>query len=102
MHQYCIKPPGKLTMENKNCFGILDRVFPVTETGLREIVKDCFQCPVRTQCLSDALKTEQGIKLRSDLIDRASSNGMIKKLKRWSQNKELSRLAEQIKNRKKR
>ena len=89
-------------MENKDCFGILDRVFPVSGNGLREIVKDCFKCPDRTRCLSDALKTEQGIELRSDLIDRTVSSGLIQRLKRWSRKKELSRLAEHAKNRKKR
>ena len=79
-------------MVDKDCFGILDKVFPVGENGLREIIPECFQCPERTQCLKSALLTEEGFKMRAEILDRAASSGMVGRLKLWSQKKELSRL----------
>lgn len=79
-------------MVNKDCFGILYKVFPVGENGLRGIIPECFHCPERTQCLKSALLTEEGLKMRAEILDRAAAGGMIGRLKLWSQKKELSRL----------
>jgi len=79
-------------MAKKDCFGILDKVFPVGENGLRGIIPECFQCPERTQCLKSALLTEEGLIMRADILDRAAAGGMIGRLKLWSQKKELSHL----------
>lgn len=75
----------------KDCFGILNNVFPMGNEGLREIVPECFQCPDRKECLQDALKTEQGFQLRSEALDRSSSGGLMGRLKRWSDKKALSK-----------
>ncbi len=74
----------------KDCFGILDNVFPVGNEGLREIVPECFKCAERKECLQAALQTEQGFELRSEALDRSSSGGFIGSLKRWSDKKALS------------
>jgi hypothetical protein len=87
-------------MEEKDCFGILDKVFPVGEQGLREIVPECFQCPERTLCLKAALSTEEGLEMRAEILDRASAGGLMGRLHRWSQKKELSRLINQEKEKK--
>ena len=87
-------------MEEKDCFGILDKVFPVGEQGLREIVPECFQCPERTLCLKAALSTEEGLEMRAEILDRASAGGLMCRLQRWSQKKELSRLINQEKEKK--
>ena len=79
-------------MVKKDCFGILDKVFPVGENGLREIVHECFNCPDRTQCLRAALFTEEGLKMKDEILDRAAAGGMIGRVKLWSQKKNLSRL----------
>ena len=79
-------------MVKKDCFGILDKVFPVGENGLRGIIPECFCCPERTQCLKSSLLTEEGLKMRAEILDRAAAGGMIGRLKLWSQKKELSRL----------
>lgn len=84
-------------MEKRDCFGVLDRVFPVGERGLREVVPECFQCTDRTQCLKAALTTKEGIKMREGIIDRAAARGLMGRLQRWSQKKELSRLAKEEK-----
>lgn len=75
----------------KDCFGILDNVFPMGNEGLREIDPECFKCPDRKECLQDALKTEQGFELRSEALDRSSSGGLMGRLKRWSDKKALSK-----------
>jgi hypothetical protein len=75
----------------KDCFGILDNVFPMGNEGLREIVPECFNCSDRKECLQDALETKQGFQLRSEVLDRSSSGGLLGRLKRWSDKKALSR-----------
>ena len=81
-------------MEKKECFGILDRVFPVSDKGLREVTPDCFECALRVACLKEALTTREGIEMRSEMLDRAPVSGIVGRIRRWSQRKELSRLAE--------
>ena len=88
-------------MVKRDCFGVLDNVFPVGEEGLREIVRACFQCPERISCLKAALGTKEGLEMRSQNHDRAASDGMIGRLRRWSQKKELHRLIQQEKEKKK-
>ena len=91
-----------MMMDEKNeCFGILDNVFPISENGLREIVTECFQCPDRVLCLKIALSTEEGIKMREDILDRAAKDGFIGRLQRWSRKKELHRLLKQQEKKKK-
>lgn len=87
-------------MEGKDCFGILDEVFPMGEDGLREIVPACFECPDRVACLRAALATVKGLEMREALLDRAPAGGLIGRLKRWSQKKELSRQIEEENKRK--
>jgi len=77
---------------DKDCFGILDKVFPMGREGLREVVPDCFECPHRKECLQAALLTEEGFELRSRVLDRSSAGGLVGRLRRWSEKKELSRL----------
>jgi hypothetical protein len=84
-------------MEKKDCFGILDRVFPLSDKGLREIVPECFDCSDRIPCLKGALKTKEGIEMRAGIMDRAPSQGLVNKIRRWSQKKDLNRLLEEKK-----
>jgi hypothetical protein len=81
-----------MTHLRKDCFGILDKVFPMGREGLREIVPACFDCPDRKACLQAALQTEEGFELRSQALDRSSAGGLVGKVRRWSEKKELSRL----------
>lgn len=80
-----------MVQTRKDCFGILENVFPMENEGLREIVPECFECPDRKECLQDALKTKQGFQLRSEVLDRSSAGGVIGRLKRWSDKKALSK-----------
>jgi hypothetical protein len=88
-------------MEKKDCFGILDRVFPLSEKGIREIVPECFECDDRLSCLKEALATKEGIDMREDILKRAPADGIIGRIKRWSEKKELRRMAGKEKNKKK-
>ncbi|MFC1838551.1 hypothetical protein ACFL1N_03145 [Thermodesulfobacteriota bacterium] len=80
-------------MSEKTCFGILDKVFPVGKEGLREVPQDCFECDDRMPCLKKAINTKEGYKMRSDNLERIPREGIVGRIKRWSQKKELSRQA---------
>lgn len=76
----------------KDCYGVLDRVFPMGKEGLREIVSECVSCPYRKACLQAALRTKEGLLLRSEVLDRVPATGLSGRLRRWSEKKQLSRL----------
>lgn len=75
----------------KECYGVLDKVFPMGSDGLREVVAACFDCPVKRECLQDALKTKDGLGFRAQLLERTPAEGVTGFLRRWSQMKEISR-----------
>ncbi len=77
----------------KECYGILEHVFPMGDHGLREVPADCFQCPDRTECMRAALKTREGFHLQEDAVDRSVESGLRGRVRRWSRKKELERLA---------
>lgn len=81
----------------KDCYGILDRVFPVGETGLREVPADCFSCPDRIECMRTALKTKEGILIQEDAVDRSGESGLRGRIRRWSRKKELQRMTRERK-----
>ncbi len=84
----------------KECYGILDKVFPVGSDGLREVVTGCFDCYVKRECLQAALKTKEGLGFRSQLLERTPAPGVSGFLRRWSEMKEISkRLREEEKGR---
>ena len=83
-----------MTTTQKDCFGILNRVFPPGKEGLREIVPSCFDCPDKKACLQAALATRDGIDFRGEVLDRAAPSGWVGRLRRWSEKKALSRLKE--------
>ena len=76
----------------KTCYGILDRVFPIGSSGLREVSTECFRCPEGPRCLKEALSTKEGLEMRAAFLERRGSGGLVGRLKRWSAKKELSRL----------
>jgi hypothetical protein len=79
-------------MKEKECFGNLQRVFPLGALGLREVPPVCLECPHRVACLKAALCTPEGVRMRVEMVDRAAPKGMMGRLERWSRKKELSRL----------
>lgn len=79
-------------MSDKDCFGVLNEVFPPGKNGLREITPGCFQCPERTSCLRAALYTREGLEMKSEILERAAEKGLVSRFQRWSQKKQLHRL----------
>ncbi|MCF6248385.1 MAG: hypothetical protein L3J69_13650 [Desulfobacula sp.] len=78
--------------ENPECFGQLEKVFPMADNGLRQTPDDCFyQCPVKTKCLQRAMGTKDGVKLEEEIIERGSKAGVINFFERWSRKKQLHR-----------
>ncbi len=77
--------------DRPNCFGILDEVFPVGSSGIREVKEKCIDCPYRLECLKSALDTEEGIRMREEMLRRVPVNGMGDWLKRWSEKKMLAK-----------
>ena len=84
-----------MTATKKDCFGVLDKVFPMGKVGLREVVESCFECHDRKACLEAALTTKQGLEFRGELLLRIPASGLVGRLKRWSEKKELNRLMKQ-------
>gem|GEM_PF-2394088 len=76
----------------KECFGNLEKVFPVGKRGMREVPSGCTECIKRVDCMKAALASDQGIRFTEEMIERKESAGMIGWLERWSRKKELSRL----------
>ncbi len=71
------------------CFGILEKVFPMTDKGLRQTPDDCFyHCPVKTKCLQQAMATKDGIQVEEEIIERGSKAGAINFFERWSRKKQ--------------
>lgn len=79
-------------MGKKECYGILDNVFPFGKEGLRQVPPECFECHDRLPCLKAAIDTKEGYGMRSDNLQKVPSKSLLDKVKRWSQKKELSRL----------
>ncbi|MBW1998881.1 MAG: hypothetical protein JRJ29_13080 [Deltaproteobacteria bacterium] len=76
----------------KECYGILERVFPMGKEGLREVREECFECPHKTPCLRAALETKEGLEMRSQRLEGMKEGGVLGALRRWSRKKELARL----------
>jgi len=74
------------------CFGCLEKVFPMTPKGLRQTPDDCFyHCPVKTKCLQQAMATKDGLKVEEEIIERGSKAGVINFFERWSRKKQVHR-----------
>jgi len=86
-----------------DCFGDLDIVFPMNETGFRMSPEKCLACEYKTSCLRNALQhTNKGNKVKNEHVDRAYESGMISFWERWSRKKSLNRQAHHKLQRKKR
>ncbi len=72
-----------------SCFGILDEVFPKGDSGIREVRQRCIECPFRVECLKKAISSEEGIKMREEIIRQMPVSGVTDWIKRWSNKKML-------------
>ncbi len=73
------------------CFGNIDKVFPMTKSGLRETPEGCMLCANKTACLRKAMAGEGGKNVQEEIIQRGEKAGMISFFERWSRKKHLSR-----------
>ncbi|WP_321494153.1 hypothetical protein [uncultured Desulfobacter sp.] len=75
-----------------DCFGELEKVFPMGAKGLRETPEQCFyHCPVKTRCLQQAMATKNGIQVEEEVIERSTKAGAISFFERWSRKKQAYR-----------
>ncbi len=79
-----------MTKAQKACFGVLESVFPLGDEGIREVRAECFDCPLKKECLQTALKTREGLNFRAELIARAPVRGIADRIRRWSEMKDIS------------
>lgn len=78
-------------MKHKDCYGILERVFPEGERGVRQVPPRCFECPDRVPCLKEAINTKEGLEMKAQLLIRSEKGGLISRFQRWSEKKHISR-----------
>jgi hypothetical protein len=81
--------PMNESREKPYCYGKLDCVFPLTDDGLRQSPESCMPCHCKTECLRDAVKGEDGVKVKEEVVDRAYASGTMGFLERWSRRKLL-------------
>ncbi len=75
--------------ERPYCYGVLENVFPMGDNGLRNTPESCFACIYKTECLRTAMRGREGLKVKTESVDRAYASGIIGFLDRWSQRKKL-------------
>lgn len=78
--------------EVPECFGNLEKVFPMTDKGLRQTPDECYYyCPVKTKCLQRAMGTKDGVKVEEEIIERSTRSGAMNFFERWSRKKQAHR-----------
>ena len=78
--------------DKPECFGNLDKVFPMADNGLRQTPDDCFyNCPVKTQCLKTAMSTKDSVQVEEEILERGRKSGVINFFERWSRKKQMHR-----------
>ncbi|WP_299980961.1 hypothetical protein [Desulfobacula sp.] len=78
--------------EKRECFGVLEKVFPMTDKGLRQTPDECFyHCSVKTKCLQQAMASKEGVKVEEEIIERGTQSGVINFFERWSRKKQVHR-----------
>jgi hypothetical protein len=80
--------------ETPECFGQIDRVFPMGPDGLREVSAECWPCPQRVDCLRRAVASPEGDDaLTGEMAKREQDHtgGVTGFFKRWSRLKSHQR-----------
>lgn len=81
---------SKSSEKKPDCFGILDNVFPMTDSGLRQTPDSCFEnCPIKTQCLAQAMSSQKGLEVEKEIVKRGEKSGTINFFERWSRKKQI-------------
>ena len=78
-----------------DCYGELDKVFPMGEDMLRSVSEACQACPSVHNCLKAAINTPEGLEMRASRMEEygekapSSGGGVAGFFKRWSELKSL-------------
>ena len=83
---------SKEAKERRQCYGDLEKVFPMREDGFRVSPIECLQCKDKTECLKYAIGEASGYSVREEMIDRAYRGGVMGFFQRWSQKKTIHRM----------
>ncbi|MDO9264711.1 MAG: hypothetical protein Q7U02_12145 [Desulfosalsimonadaceae bacterium] len=78
--------------QKPECFGVMDKVFPMTGDGLRHSPQHCMECESKTECLGTAIRRPAGVKVQEELVDRAYESRTISFMERWSKKKYLDKI----------
>ena len=78
--------------QKPECFGVMDKVFPMTGDGLRHSPPHCMECGHKTECLGTAIRRPAGVKVQEELVDRAYESKTISFMERWSRKKYLDKI----------
>lgn len=81
----------KASKKYPDCFGNLQKVFPLGKDGLRHTPQDCLACLHKTECLRSAIQSKDGLKVKEEHLERAYNSGMVGFLERWSRKKDFQR-----------
>ncbi|SMC36230.1 hypothetical protein SAMN02746065_10188 [Desulfocicer vacuolatum DSM 3385] len=81
--------PGKRSLPQ--CFGQLEKVFPMGDRGLRQTPEVCMGCIHKTDCLRQAMSGTGGLNVKEEMVRRGEKAGAIGFLERWSKKKKLHR-----------
>lgn len=74
------------------CFGRLEKVFPVGRRGLRETPDACmYHCSHKTSCLRQAMGGIHGLDVKEEMVERGAKSGNIGFFQRWSRKKNIHR-----------
>lgn len=79
--------------DKPKCFGKLDKVFPMTGSGLRQSPDHCLlECPHKTPCLRKALQQDpESPPMLEEKVDEAYDSGLVTFFERWSKKKYLKK-----------
>lgn len=77
--------------DKPQCFGDLNKVFPLNEEGIRQSPEDCIQkCSYKKECIIDALEKDSNRQREHEMVDAAYESGNINFFSRWAKKKSLS------------
>jgi hypothetical protein len=71
------------------CFGSIEKVFPMGLDGWRRTPSECLECEGKTECLRSALNGRQGVVVHEERLARSYQAGHVGFIERWAQQKEL-------------
>ncbi len=85
--------PPESNSQTPSCYGVLDKVFPMSGEGLREVRDLCWNCALRVECLREALERQDQRRTMSEERARRDTpaGGVAGFLQRWSRLKNESK-----------